>query len=140
MTIGVSLRRRSLADIDRTDNIRPMDNETIRPTEGLAFFRRGRTAEEMRMALMRRTLICADGFRMSVQAHSGAWSEPSDNEGPWWSVEVATVGRVTGWNRFLDHGDAASDATGWRYFYAHVPLVVVETLVSVHGGIIGERG
>ena len=117
-----------------------MNEEMIQPTEGLAFFRRGRNLDEMKTVQLRRTLICADGFHLSVQAHRGAWAEPSDDKGPWRVVEVATKDQVIGWDRFLDHDVAVAGTTGWRFFYAHVPLIVVETFAVAHGGIIGERG
>jgi hypothetical protein len=108
------------------------------PTEGLAFFRRV-TAKPERGAI-RRALACGDGTCLSVQAHKDAWSEPSDDEGPYYSVEVALDVEVPEWSALLDHSTPETDRRGWHWFYARVPLDDVERFAAAHGGIVAERG
>ena len=42
---------------------------------------------------LNRSVVCADGFRMSVQANETAYCDPRDNTGPYTEVEVGFPNR-----------------------------------------------
>lgn len=72
-------------------------------------------------------LVCADGFKMSVQASTGHYSSPRDDRGPYDRVEV------------LCEPDPLltpySDTCDGKGPFAYVPLMVVERVIAKHGGI-----
>lgn len=73
------------------------------------------------------TLVCADGFSMSVQAGRAKFSTPAhDNADRYSHVEIA----------FVDHCAAlAPYGDPDEGIYQYVPVDVVETLLAEHGGL-----
>ena len=79
-----------------------------------------------------RRLICADGFSMSVQADSGAYCEPRNNEGPYSEVEVGYPSVAE--ELLLPWAENPGIPT--KTVYAYVPSEVVLEVVLKHGGFV----
>lgn len=78
-------------------------------------------------------IVCADGFKMSVQACSYTYCTPRQNQGPWTHVEVGfPSAREKTLMPYID-GDEA-DATGTVYGY--VPVEIVVEIINRHGGAL----
>ena len=77
-------------------------------------------------------IVCADGFRMSVQGHFGAYSRPRDDFAEHYSaVEIMCPA-----DPLLDeHGGHDS---GDERIYGYVPIEIVERVISAHGGLFSE--
>jgi len=80
-----------------------------------------------------RTIICADGFSMSVQANAGAYCTPRiDNAQKYVAVEV---GYPNGYDSLLAaYAENKEDYTGTVYPW--VPADTVTLVIIKHGGII----
>lgn len=79
-------------------------------------------------------MICADGFKMSVQGHYGAYSFPRDDFADrYLQVEI------------LCRREAAFEDLGRGYdvgedrIYPYVPIQVVEQVIAAHGGLTVAR-
>lgn len=71
---------------------------------------------------------CADGFKMSVQGHFGAYSQPRDDFAESYStVEILTHAPEPAL------GDGADYEKFWIYGY--VPVADVAALIESHGGL-----
>ena len=82
------------------------------------------------------TVVCADGFEMSVQAHAGAYCLPRMTRAPvYLEVEVGyPSGREILLIKYAEDPDALTETV-----YAYVPVRVVTDVIAKHGGIvIGE--
>ena len=78
-------------------------------------------------------VVCADGFRMSVQAHDGAYCAPrADAQRQYTLVEIgfpsAEEALIMPW--------CEDDSTPTDTVYAYVPVDVVTTVIVKHGGMI----
>ena len=77
-------------------------------------------------------IICADGFKMSVQASKSHYCLPRDSAGPWHQVEVGfPTEKVEAFMPFID-GDDNTDPT--ETVYAFVPIDIVAQAIADHGG------
>jgi hypothetical protein len=77
-------------------------------------------------------VVCADGFRMSVQASELHYCIPRDSIGPYSAVEVGYPSeRVEAFMPYIDGAD--SEATNTVYGY--VPLSIVADAIDAHGGL-----
>lgn len=77
-------------------------------------------------------IVCADGFKMSVQASGYHYCSPRDSEGPWHSVEIGFPSeRVEAFMPYIDGGEE-TDPTDTVYGY--VPLELVAQAIADHGG------
>lgn len=75
-------------------------------------------------------IVCADGFKMSVQASAFHYCSPRDSEGPWSRVEVGFPSdRV---EALMPWAEDENDPTGTVYGY--VPLRIVAEVIDQHGG------
>ena len=76
---------------------------------------------------LRKPIVCADGFRLSVQASVTHYCTPRDNIGPYFSVEVMSDGSepLLGTPGKYDDG-----ITGW------IPARTVLSVIFKHGGIV----
>jgi hypothetical protein len=85
----------------------------------------------------RPAIECADGFTISVQAHSGAYCAPRINnyDGNYQSVECgfpnAPVPELAQWK----DGDNENRETDTESVYGYVPVPVVLSLIEKHGGL-----
>ncbi len=77
-------------------------------------------------------LVCADGFKMSVQASRTHYCTPCDNVGPYTHVEVGYPSAVE--PLLMPHIDRP-DHDPTDTVYGWVPLDVVAAVVAKHGGL-----
>ncbi len=78
-------------------------------------------------------VVCADGFRMSVQGHEGAYCEPRlNNQKKYNLVEVGYPSKreelIMPW---AEHPAQPTDTV-----YGYVPVDVVTNVIVKHGGIV----
>lgn len=77
-------------------------------------------------------IVCADGFRLSVQASKTHYCLPRDNEGPWEQVEVGYPSqRVEEFMPYIDGDEHRPTDT----VYGYVPVGLVIATIDAHGGI-----
>lgn len=77
---------------------------------------------------VRPRLVCADGYRMSVQASHMHYCTPRTYEGPWAAVEVWCCERPDG-SAWRIPGLSQREPAGW------VPVERVNRLIERHGGL-----
>lgn len=82
-------------------------------------------AAMMAMRENRPEAICADGFKMSIQASEDHHCQ-KDDEGSYVSVEVG----------FPSPSEPLLDEYGDDGVYGYVPLTVVDAIIAKHGGIL----
>lgn len=82
-------------------------------------------AAMMAMRENRPEAICADGFKMSIQASEDHYCQ-KDDEGSYVSVEVG----------FPSPPEPLLDKYGDDGVYGYVPLTVVDAIIAKHGGIL----
>jgi hypothetical protein len=81
---------------------------------------------------MAKKLVCADGFRMSVQASEYHYCSPRDNDGPYTLVEVGyPTEAVDALMPYIDGADCEPTDT----VYGYVPVEVINQIIEQHGGI-----
>ena len=77
-------------------------------------------------------IICADGFKMSVQVGWGMYCSPRDDIGPWYKAEIGfPSSREETIMTYID-GDENTDPTDTVYGY--VPLEIIVDIINKHGG------
>ncbi len=80
-------------------------------------------------------VVCADGFRVSVQGNESACCSPRDDTGPYESVECGYPSHYD--IHLYPYAEDADDPTGTVYGW--VPAVVVKLCIDSHGGqVAGE--
>ena len=85
-------------------------------------------AAMMAMRGIRPEAVCADGFKMSIQASDGHYCR-KNNDGSYASVEI---GFPSAFEILLDdYADDCNDA-----IFGYVPLNVVDAIIAKHGGIL----
>ena len=78
-------------------------------------------------------VICADGFRMSVQAHDGAYCEPRlDAQKKYTLVEIGFPSKEE--SLIMPWAESPDDPTGTVYGY--VPVDIVSNVIVKHGGMV----
>tara|TARA_B100000131_G_scaffold318719_1_gene363153 strand:- start:2967 stop:3275 length:309 start_codon:yes stop_codon:yes gene_type:complete len=78
-------------------------------------------------------VVCADGFKMSVQANNGAYCSPRiSNADKYREVEVGFPSSEE--PLLMDWCEDPDDPTGSVYGY--VPSQVVTNVIAKHGGIV----
>jgi len=82
-----------------------------------------------------RKVVCRDGFSMSVQASSGHYCSPRNDEGPWETVEVGFPSIIEPllWD-YADEPGAWTDTV-----YGYVPIELVAAVIEVHGGLVEQE-
>ena len=82
---------------------------------------------------LNKSVTCADGFRMSVQAHEGGYCSPRINNAERYiSVEVGYPSRVE--PLLMPFCEDPDEPTATVYGY--VPSHVVTTVIAKHGGMV----
>ena len=82
------------------------------------------------------TVVCADGFEMSVQASRGHYCDPREDVGPYTAVEIGFPNRRD--ELLMEHIELAGQAAT-ESVYPYVPAKVVMEVILRHGGrISGE--
>ena len=84
----------------------------------------------------REAIVCADGMTLSVQASSGHYCTPREDDGPYSSVEVGYPSEAV--PELLVYAESPETPTGTIYGY--VPVELVDAAIAAHGGIVGSRG
>jgi hypothetical protein len=82
-------------------------------------------------------IVCADGFKISVQASSFTYCQPREDNAPQYThVEC---GFPSAEPEFLmEYAENPDDPT--ETVYGYVPIELVEQLITLHGGIAaGEQ-
>lgn len=87
-------------------------------------------------------IVCADGLKMSVQGHYGAYSHPRDDfADEYRSVEILCP--VNADPLFLTYGRKPEYYDGIEELWAYCPVELVCRIIEAHGGIakaaISER-
>lgn len=78
----------------------------------------------------RRPVVCRDGFTMSIQAGVGLYCTPSEDVGPWSTVEVGFPSQIE--PLLWEYAETPGEWTDT--IYPRVPVEVVAAVVEVHGG------
>lgn len=80
------------------------------------------------------SIVCADGFRMSVQASSMHFCKPKGNAGPYTHVEVYTdtVEQFKPYAETSWHGEDDEEYFSGLFF--NVPIELVVEVINDHGG------
>lgn len=81
---------------------------------------------------LNKTITCADGFRMSVQASASAYSTPRNNEGPYETAEIGFPSEEE--TLIMEYAEDRNNPT--NTVYAYVPSSVVSLVCAKHGGIV----
>ena len=77
-------------------------------------------------------VICADGFRMSVQAHENAYCSPRTNDATLY-VEVEVGFPSDREELIMPWAETPEEPT--ETVYGYVPIEVVQAELAAHGGI-----
>lgn len=78
------------------------------------------------------TVVCADGFTMSVQANRTAYSSPRNDIGPYETVEVGYPSQP----EEIIAGYAEESEKQTNTVYPYVPSHLVSLVIAKHGGMI----
>ena len=77
-------------------------------------------------------VVCADGFRMSVQAGEGMYCTPRDDNGPYSEVEIGyPSSREECIMPYCEDPERPTDTV-----YGYVPKQFVTYVIAKHGGMI----
>ena len=82
---------------------------------------------------LNKTIVCADGFSMSVQANQGAYCEPRTDGAP--RYEAVEVGFPSSCEPLLMEWAEMPDAPT-QTVYGWVPSERVSLVIAKHGGIV----
>ena len=88
------------------------------------------------MIAIRPALVCADGFRVSVQASESHYCQPRSNSGPYSSIELGYPSESV--PELMEYAEDADNPTGTVYGW--VPVEVVDAVIAAHGGINAGAG
>lgn len=78
-------------------------------------------------------VVCEDGFTMSVQASSGHYCRPEEDDGPYTHVEVGYPSAIE--EDLLPYAEDDENPTGTVYW--RVPVGLVDDVIKKHGGLKG---
>jgi len=87
-------------------------------------------------------IVCQDGFRVSVIAGWGCYSDPREDLqfgygevlGPFYAVEVGfPTERPEPWDTWREYADSTQDDPT-KTVYGYVPTEMVRALIETHGG------
>ncbi len=82
---------------------------------------------------LNKTVVCADGFTMSVQAHAGAYCTPRISDADkYTTVEVGFPNQAE--PLLLHYAEDPNNLTDTVYGW--VPAQVVTNIIAKHGGIV----
>ena len=84
------------------------------------------------MKRKRKTIVCSDGFKMSVQASQTNYCEPRNNVGPYVSVEVGFPSALD--KDLLPYAEDRENPT--KTVYGWVPSKVVMKVIAKRGGMV----
>lgn len=77
-------------------------------------------------------IVCADGFRVSVQASQSNYCEPRDDTGPYTHIEAGFPSDYDFYlNEYAEDPDRPSQTV-----YGWVPVHVIRMCIDAHGGMV----
>jgi hypothetical protein len=79
-----------------------------------------------------KAVVCADGFSMSVQASTSAYSKPRHDDGPYTEVEVGFPSEEE--SLLLPYAEDSEKLT--ETVYPYVPVTKVSLVLAKHGGVV----
>jgi len=80
-------------------------------------------------------MVCADGLRLSVQGHFGAYSMPRDDFADHYhQVEIMGPKKA---DELLAPFERDCNSVGDEMIYPYVPVEVVAAVIAKHGGLAG---
>ncbi len=84
-------------------------------------------------------ITTVDGESLSVQAGELLYSNPRENRGPWYAVEVGfpSITPPESWKEYFDGDWEISGGTD--SVYAYIPIELVVDFINEHGGINEKR-
>ena len=85
------------------------------------------------MMIMRKKIVCADGFDLSVQASEFHYCSPRDDDGPYTKVEVGFPSAEE--ELLLPHIEGGKEPPT-ESVYPWTPIEVVYTVIEKHGGMV----
>ena len=80
---------------------------------------------------------CADGFKLSVQGHHGAYSYPRDDFAEEYR-QVECMGAPKADELLAPYERECNGGTDWMV-YPYVPVEVIAALIEKHGGLISTH-
>lgn len=80
---------------------------------------------------LKEPIVCADGFRMSVQASRTHYCSPREDEGPYTSFEVGFPSAQD--ERLIRY--AEDKRRPKNTVYGWVPAEVIDEVIAAHGGL-----
>lgn len=79
-----------------------------------------------------KAVVCADGFSMSVQASTSAYSKPQHDNGPYTKVEVGFPNEEESiLSSYAEDPEKLTDTV-----YPYVPVATVSLVLAKHGGVV----
>jgi len=79
-----------------------------------------------------KAVVCADGFSMSVQASTSAYSKPREDNGPYTEVEVGYPSEEEPLlSSYAEEPERPTDTV-----YPYVPVDRVTLVLAKHGGVV----
>ena len=82
--------------------------------------------------MFNKSVVCRDGFTMSVQANHGSYCSPRDDLGPYVSVEVGYPTMVD--QLLLPYAENKEEPT--QTVYGWVPVHKIVEIILSHGGMV----
>ncbi len=85
------------------------------------------------------TIVCADGFEMSVQAHQYSYCTPRTDEGPHTHMEGGFPSSAPLYPELLESRENAcegAEGDPCETVYPYVPREVFEREFELHGGMV----
>ena len=79
-----------------------------------------------------KAVVCADGFSMSVQAATSAYSNPRHDNGPYTEVEVGYPNEEE--SLLVPYAEDSEKLT--ETVYPYVPVAKVSLVLAKHGGVV----
>jgi len=86
----------------------------------------------MKIKPLYKAVVCADGFSMSVQASTTAYSKPRTDSGPYTEVEIGFPNEEE--PLLLSYAEEPEELTNTVYPY--VPVERVSLVLAKHGGVV----
>jgi len=82
------------------------------------------------------TVVCKDGFEISIQASGTHYCTPQSDNGPYTEVECGFPNQKPLSQALLDKFTGFADEEYTESVYSYVPVPVVLAELELHGGIV----
>jgi hypothetical protein len=81
-------------------------------------------------------IVCADGFKMSVQGNQNAYCQPRNDQGPYYQVECGFPSEVPLTDELKEFAECCGTDDYTQTVYGYVPAAIVLAEFEAHGGIV----